>query len=451
MQSLSIELKRLCVEFLEENDREVDRYDKNDHSEAFEALKALRLVNHEIGSLATEVLFRTAVLERRDDSREKLAALIQSKYCRSVKCVVIKDFDYDDFEVDDPGEELEVTETYTRALTSLCSFPNLQELCLEFDKACAADPDWDAEVNQTITYRSAILSTIFKAVEGLKTLKVLSIKNLQDYMDRQILDSEVFRSLRSRLTGLHLQITTEYLEQHSLEFAAIHRGFTIDLPELWLKPVLPHLTHLTLYSYTCMWGLYPFVDFREVGTFPCLQSLSFGNWTIAHDWQIDWILSHGPTLKQLLLDDCFIIAALRMADDDDMAKLNFPDLKIDNAGGNYHKLISLRWHQVLDLFRISLTHLEHFALRSSEFADNPWDVDNFDRRYKLVNESNFDNDSYYVYNCGIVPCWLDLPGVVKNSRQDQKDWIEFTGGGQDDTEALGRLMDVVNKRGRKTV
>ncbi|KAF2629337.1 hypothetical protein BU25DRAFT_316060, partial [Macroventuria anomochaeta] len=221
---------------------------------------------------------------------------------------------------------------FAEAIGSLCSFGNLQELQLKFAMECAAELDtwigskYQQDVNKTPEFRSKVLQTTFKALGEVKTLKVLSIRDLQDHMDRQILKSKIFQSVRGRLTGLHLQIATEIMEQHDLDFAAVHRGFAVDLPELWLKPVLSHLTHLTLYSYTCMWGLYPFVDFREVGTFPSLESLSLGNYTIAHDWQIDWILSHGPTLKQLLLDDCPIIPALRMAGDDKMAKLNFPGL-----------------------------------------------------------------------------------------------------------------------------
>ena len=90
------------------------------------------------------------------------------------------------------------------------------------------------------------MDTVFKALKEVSTLKILSIKDLQDHMDRRILESESYQSVRDRLTGRHLQIATEVNEQSDVDFAAVHQGSTVDLPELWLKPLSSHLTHLTL-------------------------------------------------------------------------------------------------------------------------------------------------------------------------------------------------------------
>jgi hypothetical protein len=453
------ELKRLCIEFLDDN---------------ADALKQLRLVNHEIGTLATQAFFHTTVLNPTGDSAKILAALVHSKFRRDVKCVIINDFNFEadeDEDPDDSPEELEVTESYSEALASLCKFENLQELRLRFAVECAAELDdryddgtKNVRVSQTIEYRSAILSIICKAIEGLKKLRILSIRDLQDHMDRQILESETFRSIRSRLNGLHLQITTED-PPHVSRYTACHRGFGVDLPELWLRPVLPHLTHLTLYSYTRMWGLYPFVDFREIGTFPCLESLSFGNWTIAHDWQIDWIISHASTLKELLFHDCPIIPALRMAQrkENNMASLNFPDLKAEGADvwGDYFTLVTLRWHQLFDRFRSDLSHLDHFALRCTDTSgpNDCWSADDFDYRYNLTNSLR--NTRYYFFDSdcnvsgtGCVPQWID-PGPERRAYGFYRGWhhpkpsieVKFPDCDEEDAAALSRLMEVVNKRG----
>ena len=63
MLLLPVELKRLCIGFLDDD---------------ADALKQLRLVSHEIGALATEVLFSTAVLDPTDHSAEIFAALTHS-------------------------------------------------------------------------------------------------------------------------------------------------------------------------------------------------------------------------------------------------------------------------------------------------------------------------------------------------------------------------------------
>lgn len=355
--------------------------------------------------------------------------------------------------------ESEVLEMFAEAIGSLYGFENLKELQLNFAMDCAGSSNWtDKEVAETPQFRSEILEMVFAALQEVTTLKVLSIKNLQDQMDRRILESETFHSVRSRLSGLHLQITTEREEQHDLHFESLHRGFTTDLPELWLKPVLSHLTHLTLYSYTSMWGLFPFVDFRQVGTFPCLESLSLGNFTIAHDWQFDWILSHGSTLKQLLLDDCFIITALKM--EEDMASVAFPGLQVlpesigTNGHGEYFKNVSLRWHDIFDRFRSELPHLQDFAMHTS---DLDWSDDAFDYRYDLSNRLG--DNKYHVFDCGTVPPWQDpgdysegynfyLRGAHPNCEYLQ---VEFPQCHDEDAEALRRLLKVVNQRAKNAV
>lgn len=65
------------------------------------------------------------------------------------------------------------------------------------------------------------------------------------------------------------------------------------------------LEHLTLYSDRPL-GLCPALDLSAVH-FPRLKSLALGNYTFCHDDQLDWILAHGATLRELYLDNCLII------------------------------------------------------------------------------------------------------------------------------------------------
>jgi hypothetical protein len=457
MLQLPVELKRLCISFLDNITDDIE--------ETVDTLKQLRLVNRDIGVIATEFLFSTAVLRSFDRSANAFQELVQSTFSHLVRRVVI----YTDTFEDDPQDESVLLESFAGAVSTLSGLENLQELHLKFAVECAAEPDsgfgggYFNDVCETPEYRSAVLKVIFEALKGVSTLRVLSIRNLQDHMDRQILDSDAFRSIRSRLTSLHLQIATEEREQHELDCAAIHQGFTVDLPELWLNPTAPHLTHLTLYCYSAMWGLYPFVDFRQVQTFPCLESLSFGNWTIAHDWQIDWIVSHGATLKQLLLDDCPIVVALRMAGDDDMVQLNFPGLQPvpGDEWAPYFTLVPLRWHDVFERFRSSLHHLEHFAMYGTG-RNHDWSEDTFEHRYSL--ENSLRANRYHTFNRGSVPHWKDWEDPIRphnmyheffHSRPDHPDpknrRVEYPECLDEDLEALCKLMEVVRMRGRNVM
>lgn len=454
MLQLPVELRQLCLRFLDIVTDNVE--------DAVDTLKQLRLVNKDIGTIATELLFGTAVLRSTNDSAEGWQQLAQSDFRHLTRRVVIYTNTYED----DPQDESELLDSFAGAIGMLSTFENLQELQLKFAVECAAEPDiyfgggFLKDVCETPAYRSAVLKTVFEALQGVSTLRVLSIRNLQDHMDRQILDSDAFRSVRSRITNLHLQIAIEEREQHELDCAAIHQGFTVDLPELWLNPTAPHLTHLTLYCYATMWGLYPFVDFRQVQTFPCLESLSFGNWTIAHDWQIDWIVSHRATLKQLLLDDCPIVVALRMAGDDDMKKLNFPDLQPvpGDDWAPYFTLIPLRWHEVLERFRSDLYHLKHFAMYGTS-RNYDWSEDTFEHRYNLENALRANR--YHTFNRGSASPWSDWEDPRPEAHNM---YHEFFSGSPDrpnpnhrrvkypecfeeDLEALEKLMKVVRRRG----
>lgn len=63
--------------------------------------------------------------------------------------------------------------------------------------------------------------------------------------------------------------------------------------------------HLKLTS-TCYWGWIPKCDLRGIH-FPKLKSLELGELTFTHDWQLEWIISHGSTLTQLSLRECPIV------------------------------------------------------------------------------------------------------------------------------------------------
>lgn len=84
-----------------------------------------------------------------------------------------------------------------------------------------------------------------------------------------------------------------------------HAFFSRDLLKYWLEPIQGHIVDLELQS-NSYWGYIPKCDLRDIH-FPKLKALTLGKMTFTHDWQLEWILSHGHTLTQLTLEDCPII------------------------------------------------------------------------------------------------------------------------------------------------
>src|SRR5699024_914449 len=80
------------------------------------------------------------------------------------------------------------------------------------------------------------------------------------------------------------------------------------LPSTMLNPTASKLEHLALYS-DKWFGHKPALDLSEIH-FPRLKSLALGQYAFFHDFQLDWILSHGPTLRELYLDSCSILSMI---------------------------------------------------------------------------------------------------------------------------------------------
>jgi len=181
MLQLSVELRRLCISYLDNITEKL--------CETVDTLKQLRLVNKDIGIIATEFLFGTAVLRSTDESADACQELAQSPFSHLVRRVVA----YTDTFESDPQDESTLLESFAAAVGTLPGFEQLQELQLKFAVECAAVPDYTVgegylrDVCETPEYRSAVLKVVFGALEGVSTLRVLSIRNLRDHMDRQIL------------------------------------------------------------------------------------------------------------------------------------------------------------------------------------------------------------------------------------------------------------------------
>ena len=432
MLQLPVELRRLCVDNLHDDG---------------ETLKALRLANKELGTLATESLFQRAILNHTDESADKFVKLIQSPLNPLMRHVVVNTSD--DPEYSGGGQDAaEVAETFGEAIVKMTEFQNLEEMELKYAQECAMDPDRDKDVAETNEFRVQVMDFVLTALRRAEKLKTLTIKNLQDYHG-EIFEGGEFAMARSRLTKLHLQIANECDDaspENTIDYEALHDGFTRSLPLIWLKPLTHQLTHLTLYGGECLWGVWPFVDFREIPPFPHLKSLSLGNFVIAHDWQMDWIVAHSATLRQLILDDCSIPTTMRLTEQ--QATPNFPNeapFRIHPyAGKEYFVHVALRWHNVFDRMRIGLPRLHHFAMGHGDWNEGKA----FEERYELAN--SIEDERYCMFDWGIGPSQWIMYSPRRRSGYcfsvEQDELVPFPQCKDEDQRALVKLLEVVEAR-----
>lgn len=443
---LPVELQRECLQLLD-----------------VPSLKSLRLTSKSTLVLATEALFRIVNVLPNEESAEKYHYVLKNKKLKSlVRRVIFNTAEYPNETKELEQEEPQLPASYEAAMLQMGEFPRLKEVELKFARMCAVIRSYRScnEVRETEDFRAHVLQDLFFA--GLNHpehpavgVESLTIKNLQDATCDDVYESGDFQMVLSRLKELHLQIATEVevaAPEHSINKRACHVMFNNDLFNRWLKPAQHQLTRLTIYGTDCLWGLYPFCDLRSVH-FPRLKSLSLGNFTIVHDWQVDWILSHGPTLEELILDECPIITTLKF--DQRIAELHWPDLQPFTSGRRrfpkYWKDIDLRWHHVFPRFQSGLPHLRHFAIGRGNWH---WQT-MFEERYEMI--PRIVPQRYYMFDGGIGPSqWVGHDdysydrgkytfSIYAGPDRSTKE-ILFPTCNDEDMDALVALLDVVNAR-----
>jgi hypothetical protein len=433
MLELPIELQRLCLDNLK---------DKG------EALKSLLLENKRLSTMATKILFQKATLYHTKQSAEKFMTLMQSSMNSLVRHVVLNaSYDPDDSGSDDyDNDDSKIKKSFISAMATIHSFPNLGEVEMQFSSECAVqDGVWRKDVLEDDSFRIEVLDLLFTAMRKAENVRSFTIQNLQDHHDDKLFGRDDFAVVRGRLTKLHLQITNEYetaAPECNIEKEAFHEGFTNALPNIWLKPTVDQLTHLTLYA-TDYVGMWPFIDFREIPTFPHLQSLSLGNLTLLHDWQIDWIVSHSSTLQELLLDDCPIITTLKL--DENQVKPNFPDAEpyeTSQYGTWYFVHVPLRWHHVFDRFRSQLLRLNRFTMGHGDWLGERA----FQQRYEL--SSRYMGVTYCMFDSGIGPSsWVEFDAYgPENCHNFDHEEVTFLVCKEEDQTALLHLSNEVQAR-----
>ena len=135
MLQLPVELRRDCIDLL--------KYDAK-------TLKALRLSCDALSILATESLFRTAILNNISESANKFTELIESTLNGLVCHVIINTSDDPDHEGTGYEEETDIAENFEEAIALLSRLNKLEHLELKYADNCAVDrSEYTREVHET--------------------------------------------------------------------------------------------------------------------------------------------------------------------------------------------------------------------------------------------------------------------------------------------------------------
>jgi hypothetical protein len=246
----------------------------------------------------------------------------------------------------------------------------------------------------TAAFRQLNLDNLLSSLDH--PIRELSVRNYcEEYeMDmngkRRIThDLEELSKSLSHLTSLRLSVVHEEKrgEQGPILRMTDPHSFWLGFPDRFLKPTQHTLKHLTLYSSLPV-GWFPKLDLREVHL-ATLETLALGQFVFSHDSQLEWILSHQASLRELYLDHCSILRQRAFAihdwlDEDGFPRFNHPSLRYnDNYDGwgdsldpeyddiqgvtRCMRIISYdsRWHQFFHRFAESLPHLREFRFGTS--------------------------------------------------------------------------------------
>ncbi|KAH6848701.1 hypothetical protein B0T12DRAFT_396089 [Alternaria alternata] len=312
-------------------------------------------------------------------------------------------------EVDEDDEDALV---FDDALAALSRFPNLDSLEIGFTPECMGrDADYWQEVEEDVSDREERLTLIFQAIkdraadDNNRTIRKLTIINLQNCPIPEFTSSDLFRDVMAQLEELHITMVQEYNEHgpdHDYTKVEL-QIFPAYFCSHWLKPVAANLKALSIYSASDNWGPFPGYFDPSGISFPKLETLALGYYTLAHDDDLNWILAI-KSLRRLIFHNCMIASWIRIDSDNmdqwkvrtqDWTRLSDPkdhDWDKDFAYGG-------RWSQFLDRIARDLTNLIDFRFGYGNSYEDP--------KYKVTNRDSCPTEvffqRYICFDNGILP------------------------------------------------
>ncbi|PNP61558.1 hypothetical protein FNYG_13708 [Fusarium nygamai] len=344
------------------------------------------------------------------------------------------------------------------AISRICDMPNLDCLDVRFSSDCD-DEVFPAALDEPSYARKRILKIISKTLRDRESRPDTSIirELVLNFLEDAPLPKDLTDNLLQNIERLHIALVYNYDTPENLEFSPYLSG-TI------LPSVSERLVELTIAGHC--WGSIP-AEFNGKGlSFPCLKTLTLGDYIILRQDQFDWILEQ-PSLTGLNLYRCKIAThcLVQQPDFEDWGvnlngwkRLSEPST---NMGQPNHSPVAhthleplesgwyangLRWSGMFDRIRQNLPRLRNFV-----FSRYVWE--NYSEVRPEIPDDNLETGRYCIFE---EESW----GWVRYWPAEERPWLENpdcfgdaeTPEGLDertepaDRHALETLMEATRKR-----
>ncbi|KAJ4357727.1 uncharacterized protein N0V89_002303 [Didymosphaeria variabile] len=260
-----------------------------------------------------------------------------------------------------------------------------------------------------------------------------------------------------QLDELHISLTQEYNEHGpdhdytKIELQTFPAYFCSD----WLKPISANLRALSIYSGTDKWGPFPGYFNPSGISFPKLETLALGYYTLAHDHDLDWIVSI-KSLRKVILQNCMILSWIRI-DPSHMGKWkvwthDWTEL-LDEREDSWSKTFAYsgKWSHYLDRIAGALPNLVDFR-----FDQAPTYADKDRPQYGVNHRDSCGNrifpQRYICFDDGILP--THWPEAEDNG--DMHSWLAdgfptnmHKENLEADQKSLNKLLEKLRSRGAR--
>ncbi|KAK3322738.1 hypothetical protein B0H66DRAFT_555127 [Apodospora peruviana] len=351
----------------------IEQVDGND------TLKSLRLVNKSMDAHARRKLYEQVTLTPAHSAITRWQSIADSETLSLLPRHALIQTREDLDEHAQEGDPIDEMDDFCDALAALSKFPRLDSLELAFTNECqgvASDEHWYMDVNEDLSHRVEILERVFRAIknrmddDGVPRSKIrsLTLRNLQNAPIDTFTDSELFSAVMQQLDELHIGMIQEYNEHgpdHDYKCLEL-QTFPGHLVAKWLKPVAANLKALSLYSRNENWGCFPGYFDPSGISFPKLETLSLGYYTLTYDDQLDWILAQ-KSLTKLVMHRCMIAPLMRIDKENvrewKPSKQGWEELSSRRGGDDWCNEFRYRgtWSQFFDKIADGLPNLKEFC------------------------------------------------------------------------------------------
>lgn len=206
----------------------------------------------------------------------------------------------------------------------------------------------------------AMFSSLYRRATYLTPVSGLSLKRLQCDHDPTLALSVEFLTVMRNIERLRLHFD-RFDEYHypgdrlkdRPDISDAH-DFGTHFATTWLSHNQGSLTHLHL-SFRYGAGFYPKIDLRGVH-FPKLKSLRLVEFQFSHDWQCDWIVSHGGLLELYLVECPILVTRISGMELDHEGYPIYGPASLDESETTYEG----RWYRWYHAFKGRLPKLRRF-------------------------------------------------------------------------------------------